>query len=283
MDYGARWYHPGIGRFLGVDPLVDQRSWVSPYNYVQNSPLSRIDPTGALDNPIYDEDGNFLGTDDRGLQGDAIVMAAGNFTQGMSHKDALSNSLGSGGLVGNAAVTNLTNHFNGLRGRPDFDGFVTITEGVEWARNNPGALNNPTPDNMLYIDVSQLDFGNLSTADFQNVNTTTPINLFTVNNFLNSPLNTDLRATVYALGRVDMRLTNRTLGQVQIVNDFNLAAGRATDYDWNGGGGRIRGGFIGFEQWRTGLNDASGFRTYYYGTGVVNLPPQNGIAPPPVN
>jgi len=32
-----------------VDPLADQRSWVSPYNFVQNNPLNRVDPTGAID------------------------------------------------------------------------------------------------------------------------------------------------------------------------------------------------------------------------------------------
>ena len=66
-DYGARFYDPSVGRFMSVDPLADQRSWVSPYNYVQNNPLNRVDPTGMLDNPIYGEDGSFLGTDDKGM------------------------------------------------------------------------------------------------------------------------------------------------------------------------------------------------------------------------
>ena len=45
-------------RFLSVDPLASERSWVSPYNFVQNNPVNRVDPTGALDDWVQDADGN---------------------------------------------------------------------------------------------------------------------------------------------------------------------------------------------------------------------------------
>ena len=32
-----------------MDPLGELRSWLTPYNYVQNNPILRVDPTGALD------------------------------------------------------------------------------------------------------------------------------------------------------------------------------------------------------------------------------------------
>ncbi len=44
--YGARYYDPDIGRFLSLDPLASKYPSVSPYAYVSNNPLRRIDPDG---------------------------------------------------------------------------------------------------------------------------------------------------------------------------------------------------------------------------------------------
>lgn len=48
-DYGARNYDPAIGRWMNIDPLGEKRYNVSPYNYVQNSPMYRFDPNGLTD------------------------------------------------------------------------------------------------------------------------------------------------------------------------------------------------------------------------------------------
>ena len=47
-DYGARNYDPSIGRFFNVDPLADSplQTDKSPYAYVWNNPVNRVDPTG---------------------------------------------------------------------------------------------------------------------------------------------------------------------------------------------------------------------------------------------
>lgn len=38
-----------VSRWLSPDPMAYTRCWVSPYNFVQNNPIIRIDPNGALD------------------------------------------------------------------------------------------------------------------------------------------------------------------------------------------------------------------------------------------
>jgi|688.fasta_scaffold109592_3 RHS repeat-associated protein len=48
-DFGARQHDPQIGRWTTIDPLAQKRDWVTPYNYVQNNSLNRIDPNGLTD------------------------------------------------------------------------------------------------------------------------------------------------------------------------------------------------------------------------------------------
>ncbi|WP_333908747.1 RHS repeat-associated core domain-containing protein [Marinigracilibium pacificum] len=62
--YGVRYYDAKIGMFLGVDPMAEKREWLSPYNFVQNNPVVRIDPDGALDR-YYNENGDFLYEDNK--------------------------------------------------------------------------------------------------------------------------------------------------------------------------------------------------------------------------
>ena len=51
-DFGSRIYNPRLGRWLSLDPLMSKYPYLSPYNFVANSPISMVDPDGR-DNIIY--------------------------------------------------------------------------------------------------------------------------------------------------------------------------------------------------------------------------------------
>ena len=48
-DFHARQQDPQLGRFWVVDPMAYERVNLSSFNYVQNNPIGRVDPTGMLD------------------------------------------------------------------------------------------------------------------------------------------------------------------------------------------------------------------------------------------
>lgn len=57
-DFGARLHDPQIGRWTTIDPLAQKRDWLTPYNYVQNNPLNRIDPNGLTDYTLEKKTGD---------------------------------------------------------------------------------------------------------------------------------------------------------------------------------------------------------------------------------
>ena len=259
-DYGARQYDPAIGKFTTMDPLCEKYYHISPYAYCAGNPVNAVDPDGR--SPIYDTNGIFLGTDDEGLKGRYYMMNPEDFIQGMSHKEVVSKY--SIKKIPSNIEAIIRKHYKGLAKRPDYDGFVTIEEGIAWAKSHPNALKNPTPENTLYIDASKLDFGSLSTSDFSKEKIKQGVNLFNYWNTFESLHNSTLRSTVYALGYVQIILTDSTKGIVEIVNDS------ATYYDWNVGGGIKRDVAIRLNNYLKDIDPQKhGFKTYYYGKGKL--------------
>ena len=72
LDYGARMYDAGIGRWWSVDPFGEEYAHLSPYNYCSNIPNLLVDPTGSYLTHYVDENYNVLLQTDDGS--DDVVM-----------------------------------------------------------------------------------------------------------------------------------------------------------------------------------------------------------------
>jgi RHS repeat-associated protein len=259
-SFELRMYDPIIGRFITKDPA---NQYYSPYLGMGNNPISNVDPTGGVVNPIYGSDGTFRGVDEFGLQGEAIIYD-GAFTNGMSQSDILNNGGTFFSDLSSLARWNFMEigypHWQALSLRPDWDGVVTIDEGVAWALAHPNATG--TPDETLYLDAGQMSFGSLSTSDFSEEGQTLRVNLL----YTNNPLNARARNTTYALGNTRVQLMSFDKRTIRVLND-------AYDWDYHSGSAPktlIRNGLIWGERQRTGINDNHGIPIAPYGLGVLN-------------
>jgi len=98
--FGARYYNSDISIWLSVDPMADQRSWVSPYNYCQNNPIRRVDPTGALDSDHIDVFGNVIAHYDDGDKSVYVHKYGTTEAQVDAQRTASNNTGGSGTKIG---------------------------------------------------------------------------------------------------------------------------------------------------------------------------------------
>ena len=233
--------------------MSDKYPNISPYGYCVWNPIRLVDSDGMEINPVYDLSGIFLGTDDMGLQGDPIIMDKSKFKQGMSHSDAMKSEASFSELVAfcnSDGFSVFLEHSNSLSSRPDWDGFLTLTEANDWYRNGDG--------NPLYVDASKIDLFPVTTGTFEKGEGSSK----TIN-FLGRYLNPGPTGFVY--GNIELTLLNKSTGEVRLGN----SDGRLDNY--------------GFEQqpkgssWRNFATKIGGwvagtgkpFDIYTYKTGTV--------------
>lgn len=183
------YYDTDLSSCLSVDPLSDKYPSLSPYIYSAGNPVVLVDPNGTSINPIYDkETSEFLGTDDRGLQGEAIIMNKTDFKQGMSHEEAMSKGKTLDNIsfyealkfANNGKFRDFIDHYNNLPNRPDWDGYLTLNEANEWYRSGNGQS--------LYTDLSKINLSHLYSKGEKYVGEIKKISLFRASSSINDAL-----------------------------------------------------------------------------------------------
>ncbi len=152
-DYGARRYDPAYARFTQMDPLCEKYPHLSQYAYCAGNPVNAIDPDGR--NPIFNRKGELLGVDDWGMRGVALFfdLEKEDFELKYSHEEALKLDLGIGCLIDEAAKEQYLKTYNDLPNRPDWDGYITLSEANHWYRHGDGET--------LYADLSKINLSGI--------------------------------------------------------------------------------------------------------------------------
>ena len=158
LDFGARHYDPIVPRWTTPDPLAEKYFPINTYAYCAGDPVNLVDPEGF--SPIYNAQGHLLGTDDQGLQGGAIFMAESDFQQGMSHADAIKQDQKDSFLEDESAISRFKNSYYNLSKRPDWDGYLSLSEAIYWYRNGNGQP--------LYVSSEKIDLSQISLEDIKN-------------------------------------------------------------------------------------------------------------------
>lgn len=150
-DFHARGYDPVIGRWSVVDPLAHEREWLSPFNYVQNNPMLRVDPTGAIDEPVYGSDGTYRGDTKEGFTGKVLIYDGDIDFSNMSKDELLSTDGANtydnlrGSLAGDSKAKIWTHIASKMEGTKIFDetfSLSALSDGkISFSATDPGSWN----------------------------------------------------------------------------------------------------------------------------------------------
>ena len=150
--FGARYYDSDLSSWLSVDPLAEARAWISPYNYSQNNPVGRKDPTGRLDDGYtVDKKGKIERVDNTGGKDFDVLYNKEKYDEGLRTYNDIGDA--NNGLKLDRGILNkcyictdirqeanveqLLNpmtfyQFNNIENTELFFNFVTTNSGVEW-------------------------------------------------------------------------------------------------------------------------------------------------------
>jgi len=187
-DYGARGYDASVGRWWSVDPMAEAYHSLSVYHYGLNNPIANVDLFGmmssnpndiykeraekgearrketdeqSVESPIFDENGNFLGTDSEGFKGDIVIMPSAvynkltnNGKKTLDHK-FVGSLLAKEGNMGPYFAQTLDNYVAN-----DFD--IESSYDLDFLKNVfTNLLSAAKDEGLISYDVSNLAFGKI--------------------------------------------------------------------------------------------------------------------------
>jgi RHS repeat-associated protein len=253
-DFHARMYDPVLGRWSVVDPLAHLQVDKSPYHFVSNNPISRVDPTGKSDDWVEDSQGNITWKDDVTSSNDQDLKE-GETYRGKEYRrfenihDKTYNDVQ---YKSDKTVTSTA------KLRPDIDGVVTQDESIDWYHFGGGVP--------LMIDIRKFNFktSKLSVEDFKTI--AQSVDFF--NGWSNHPFSSSIiyrpaldetLSDVY--GTIRLAIVNSKTGEVRVVTRDD---GSFDTFDYS-----ALGSIIGNSLRSNG--NPTPFLFFGYGTGFINL------------